>query len=264
MARTATRPAGAARGIRSVAKVLDILEYLAAERRPVGASEVARAVGFHVSTTHRLLRTLAARGYVEQHDALRRFVLGPQLLALGNAYAGGESLVQIARPELEALRDAFGETLHLGVYRDGDVIEVASASGNQAVSVSLGAGRRDPAHCTALGKVLLGGLSAEALHAFFARGPLERVTPQTLTRKAQVVRAIETARRVGYATDEEELAADLCCIGVPIRDAGGRLIAAMSIAMPKSRFRNGRIGEWVKALSAAAARIGERARSGAA
>ncbi len=262
MARTTARPAAAGNGIKSVAKVLDILEYLAATRRPVGASEVARAVGFHVSTTHRLLRTLAARGYVVQHGTLRHFALGPQLFALGNAYAG-ESLVDIARPEIEALRDGFGETVHLGVYRDGEVIELASASGNQAVSVSLGAGRRDPAHCTALGKVLLAGLAADALQAFFAARTFERRTPRTLTRKADVLKAVEAARRLGYATDEEELAADLCCIGVPIRNASGRTVAAVSIAMPKSRYRAARVGEWVRALSAAAARIGERVRDGA-
>lgn len=261
MTRTASRPAGAG-GIKSVAKVLDILEYLADAGRPVGASEVARAVGFHVSTTHRLLRTLAARGYVDQHVALRSFVLGPQLLALGSAYAGGAGLVQIARPELEALRDAVGETIHLGIYRNGEVIEVAAASGLQPVSVSLGAGRRDPAHCTALGKVLLASLDPEALAAFFARRPLERRTPRSLTRKSEVLKAIEATRGQGYGTDEEELAPDMCCIAVPVQDQARRVVAALSIAMPKSRYRSGRVAVWVKALAEAATRIGGRLRPG--
>ena len=261
MTRTAARPAGAG-GIKSVAKVLDILEYLADAGRPEGASEVARAVGFHVSTTHRLLRTLAARGYVDQHAAQRSFVLGPKLLALGSAYAGSASLVQIARPELEALRDAMGETIHLGIYRNGEVIEVASAGGLQPVSVSLGAGRRDPAHCTALGKVLLASLEAQALAAFL-RQPLERRTPRSLTRKAEVLKAIQATREQGYGTDEEELAADMCCIAVPVRDPAGHVAAALSIAMPKSRYRSGRVAVWVKALAGAAARIGGRLRPGA-
>jgi DNA-binding IclR family transcriptional regulator len=228
----------------------------------VGASEVARAVGFHVSTTHRLLRTLAARGYVDQHAARRNFVLGPQLLALGSAYAGGTGLVQIARPELEALRDALGETIHLGIYRNGEVIEVASASGLQPVSVSLGAGRRDPAHCTALGKVLLASLDPEPLAAFFRR-PLERRTPRSLTRKAEVLKAIRATRDQGYGTDEEELAADMCCIAVPVHDQARRVVAALSIAMPKSRYRSGRVAVWVKALAGAATRVGGRLAPGA-
>lgn len=256
MSRTARQPAGA-HGIKSVVKVLDILEYLADAGRPVGASEVARAVGFHVSTTHRLLRTLAARGYVDQHAARRSFVLGPQLHALGGAYAGGAGLVQVARPELEALRDALGETVHLGVFRNGEVMEVASASGLQPVSVSLGAGRRDPAHCTALGKVLLASLDPDAL-AGFLRRPLERRTPRSLTRKADLLRAIAAAQARGHATDEEELAADMCCVAVPVRDPRGRVVAALSIAMPKSRYRSGRVAGWAKTLAAAAERIGGR------
>jgi DNA-binding IclR family transcriptional regulator len=258
MTRTARPPAGAG-GIKSVAKVLDILEYLADAGRPVGASEVARAVGFHVSTTHRLLRTLAARGYVDQHAAQRSFVLGPQLHALGSAYAGGGGLVQVARPELEALRDALGETIHLGIFRNGEVMEVASASGPQAVSVSLGAGRRDPAHCTALGKVLLAALDAEALKAFMRR-PLERRTPRSLARKPALLKALEATRARGYATDEEELEADMCCVAVPVRDPAGSVVAAVSVAMPKTRYRNDRLPAWVRALSASAARIGGRLR----
>jgi DNA-binding IclR family transcriptional regulator len=258
MTRAASRPAGAG-GIKSVAKVLDILEYLAGAGRPVGASEVARAVGFHVSTTHRMLRTLAARGYVDQHAARRNFVLGPQLHALGSAYAGGAGLVQVARPELEALRDSLGETVHLGVYRNGEVMEVASAGGLQPVSVSLGAGRRDPAHCTALGKVLLAALEPEALTAILRR-PLERRTPRSLVRKSELMKAIEATRNQGYGTDEEELAADMCCIAVPVRDPAHSVIAALSIAMPKSRYRRERLPVWVKALGAAADRIGGRMR----
>ena len=196
---------------------------------------------------------------MDQHAAQRSFVLGPQLHALGSAYAGGAGLVQVARPELEALRDALGETIHLGVYRNGEVLEVASAGGLQPVSVSLGAGRRDPAHCTALGKVLLAALEPERLEAFLRR-PLERRTPRSLARKADLLKAIAATRNQGYGTDVEELAADMCCVAVPVQDPAGRIVAALSIAMPKSRYRAERVAGWVKALSAAAERIGGRLR----
>jgi len=245
-------------GIKSVGKVLDILECLADARRPVGVSEVARAVNFHVSTAHRLLRTLASRGYVEQDDSLRHYVLGPRILTLLGAYRSGETLLQVARPELELLRDALGETIHLGVYRDGQVIEVASASSRQPVGVMFGTGFRDPAHCSALGKVLLAHLPSGALESVLSAAPLERRTPRSITRKADLMRALDAVRQQGFAIDEEELASDLCCIAVPVADAAGRVFAALSIAMPKSRFRSSRVAGWVCALSAAASRIGGR------
>lgn len=245
-------------GIRSVEKVLDILEYLAAARRPVGVSEVARAVNFHVSTAHRLLRTLASRGYVEQEAVLRQYVLGPRLLALSGTYRGSEVLVQVARPELEQLRDSIGETIHLGVYRNGQVIELASAGSRQPVSVTLGTGFQDPAHCSALGKILLAHLAQDSLAAQLAAGPLERRTPRSITRKPELLRELVAVRGQGFAIDEEELASDLCCIAVPVADSSGQVVAALSVAMPKSRFRGGSIKRWTLSLAESAARIGER------
>jgi len=254
--------AAGAGGIKSVDKVLDILEYLARARRPVGVSEVARAVNFHVSTAHRLLRTLASRGYVDQDAALRQYVLGPRLLALSGAFRGGEMMVQVARPELEQLRDAIGETIHLGVFRHGQVIEVASARSRQPVSVTPGADSQDPAHCSALGKVLLAHLTPESLSAMLAARPLERRTPRSITRKPELLRALDAVRRQGYATDEEELASDLCCIAVPVADSAGRVVAALSVAMPKSRFHGKAVEGWTRLLASSAARIGERLMGG--
>ncbi len=253
------RQSAAAAGIKSVGKVLDILEYLAAARRPAGVSEIARAVGFHVSTGHRLVQTLVARGYVDQ-DSDRAYVLGERLLALGYAAHAGAGLLAVAQPELEALRDGLGETIHLGVYREGQVFEIAAAIGRQPVSVGSGTAVLSPAHCTALGKVLLASLDGSALEAFLARGPLKRMTPNTIVRKAELVKVLDLVRLHGYATDDEEFAADLCCVAVPVRNLSGRTIAALAVAMPKSRFRAPRVPEWTQALGAAAARIGSRVR----
>lgn len=250
-------PTGAG-GIKSVEKVLDILEYLARTRRPAGVSEVARAVNFHVSTAHRLLRTLASRGYVDQDAALRQYVLGPRLLALSGAFGVGTMLVQVARPELERLRDGIGETVHLGVYRRGQVIGVASARSRQPVSVTPGAEFQDPAHCSALGKVLLAHLAPEALDELLAAGPLERRTPRSITRKPELLRMLEEVRTRGYAKDEEELASELCCLAVPVTDATGRVVAALSVAMPRSRFHDEAVDGWAGMLAASAGRIGER------
>jgi IclR family transcriptional regulator, KDG regulon repressor len=255
--RAASAPAAAC-GIKSVGKVLDILEYLADAQRPVGASEVARAVSFHVSTAHRLLQTLVTRGYLEQHEALRHYVLGPRLLALSNAYRNNEVLLQAARMELESLRDALGETVHLALYRDGDVIEIATASSRQPVSVMLDAGFLDPPNCSALGKVLLAHLPPDALANFFARKPLTRRTPRSITSKAALLRTLQSVRHSGYALDEEELASDLCCISVPVIDGSSRVVAALSVAMPKSRFSSRRVPDWYRTLRDAADRVGAR------
>lgn len=241
--------------VKSVTKVLDILECLGAGRRPMSVSEVARATSINVSTAHRLLQTLARRGYIEQRAETRSYALGPRLLELGSAYAGNQDLLRAALPHLEALRDQVHETIHLGILSGGDVVEICNASGGQPVSVSMKTGRRDPAHCTAIGKVLLAALSAAELDRFFARGPLLRATQRSITSRARLAKEIESVRRNGYALDEGELADELCCVSVPIASASGRAIAGISIAMPKTRFKPQRVAAWVKLLNECGRRI---------
>ena len=141
------------------------------------------------------------------------------------------------------------ETIHLGILNEGDVVEICNASGGQAVSVSLKAGRRDPAHCTAIGKVLLAALPEADLDRFFERGPLVRATPKSITSRARLMKEIERARVNGYALDDGELADELCCVGVPIIGPSGRPVAGLSIAMPRMRFKPQRVADWVKQLN---------------
>jgi IclR family KDG regulon transcriptional repressor len=252
---TALHRAAPSGTVKSVTKVLDILECLGAERRPMSVSEVARATSINVSTAHRLLQTLARRGYIEQRTETRSYALGPRLLELGNAYAGNQDLLRAALPHLEALRDQVHETIHLGILSERDVVEICNASGGQPVSVSMKTGRRDPAHCTAIGKVLLAALPEPELDRFFARGPLLRATARSITSRARLLKELESVRRNGYALDDGELADELCCVSVPVVAASGRAIAGISIAMPKMRFKSQRVPGWVRLLNETARRI---------
>ncbi|BBK31644.1 IclR family transcriptional regulator [Stella humosa] len=237
--------------VKSVAKVLDLLEHLGAAGQPVGISDLARAAGLHVSTAHRLLRTLVRRGYVEQRSDTRRYALGPRVHALGGAYLGGSDLVGAAYPVIEELRDRLGETIHVAVWDDGQVLEVCHAETTQPVGVSLRLGRRDPAHATAIGKVLMAARGRAEVDRLLA-GPLVAVTGHTVTATAKLRCEIERVRAQDYAVDDEELADGLCCVGVPVRDRHGRVVAGLSVAMPKARFDAARIPEWVAMLRAAA------------
>ncbi|MCW5750587.1 MAG: IclR family transcriptional regulator [Alphaproteobacteria bacterium] len=245
--------------VKSVAKVLDILEHLGHAGRPVGISDLARATSLHVSTAHRLLRTLSSRGYVEQRAESRRYALGPRVFELGNAYVSGRDFVTLARPRIEALRDRIGETVHLGVLSDGDVVEVCSALSQKPVGVSVRTGWRDPAHCSAVGKVILAHLPDEERKALLARRSLERRTARTITTHRELETELSRVRTQGYAVDDEELSDDLCCVAVPLLDGAGRAIAGMSAAMPKARFHSERIPELVRLLGEAARGLARQA-----
>ena len=242
--------------VKSVAKVLDILEHLGAARRPVSVSDLGRATGFNVSTAFRLVQTLVARGYAEQETGHRRYLLGPRVFQLASAYINGSDLATLARPHLESLRDVVGETVYLVILSQGEIVQLCKADGQHVVSASIRSAQREPAYCTATGKVLLSGLAPEAFRKYLASVRFHAYTAQTITNRAQLEREIAAVRKQGYAVDVEELADNLCCVSVPVRDpASGAIAAAVSIAMPKLRFKRSQVRRWRKLLDEKAALI---------
>lgn len=235
--------------VKSVIKVLDILEHLGSSQRAVSVSDMARAIGLNVSTVFRLLQTLMGRGYVEQERDNRGYMLGPRFFQMGSAYLQGSDLAAIARPHLEALRDAVGETAYLVIFSQGEIVQLGKADGKQAVSATIRSMVREPAYCTATGKVLLSGLADDELENYLARVQLQAFTPQTVTGKAQLRKEIIKVRESGYAVDNEEYVPNLCCVSVPVRDRdGGASVAAISIAMPKMRFKKTLVPQWCELL----------------
>src|SRR5262249_38940939 len=109
--------------------------------------------------------------------------------------------------------------------------------------------------CTALGKVLLAFLEPEEVAHFFTETELVRRTPRTITSRMRLAHEFAAIRRTGFAVDDEEVAENLCCVGVPIHGPPGRVGAALSVAVPKMRFRAALVPAWVRQLEAAATAI---------
>lgn len=240
--------------VKSVAKVLDILEHVGASRQGVNVSDLARATGFTVSTAFRLVQTLVSRHYVEQDPASRNYVLGPRAYQLASAYLKGSDLATLARPHLEALRDELGETVYLVIFRQGEIVQLGKADGPHVVSASIRSAEREPAYCTATGKLLLSGLPPEEFRAYLASVKLTAYTPQTITTRTKLEREVAAIREQGFALDVEEYAENLCCLAVPVRDPhGDRVTAAISVAMPKLRFKRSLVPQWRQQLEAKAA-----------
>jgi len=258
-------PGGRPRGksqtdsVKSVVKVLDILEHLGSSRRAVSVSELARTTGLNVSTAFRLLQTLMRRGYVEQQCRSRGYQLGPRLFQMGRAYLQGSDLAGVARPHLEALRDEVGETAYLVIFRHGEIVQLCKADGKQAVSATVRSMIREPAYCTATGKVLLSGLAIDAFNSYLESVKLQPFTPQTITSKAVLRREIARVRKNSFALDIEEFVPNLCCVSVPVRDGeGGGAVAAISMAMPKMRFKRAFVPRWCELLRKKSALISQQ------
>ena len=159
-------PKAESSAVKTVAKVLDILEHLGAIGRPVTVSEVAMMTGINVSTAHRLLQTLARRHYIEQNQETRAYTLGPRLFELGSAYARNMDLVGVSSRSLKSsamppARRSISRSSAIGKWWKSSPRPAA-----RPLTVSGGTGRRDPASCTATGKVMLAFLDQPELDQF--------------------------------------------------------------------------------------------------
>ena|SRR5579885_2326693 len=242
------RAAGAGRAgattIQSVARALDILEAIADAGGGARLGEVSGRVGLNASTSHHLLSTLAQRGYVTQDPESRRFYLGPKVVRLGSAFQQSVELVRVATPWLRELNARSGELVHMGIVGAfGQLVRVAKIEGRQPVRVGGELWEAHDMHCTALGKAILAYLSQEEVRRLVPRQSLVRFTERTLTGLAGLRDDLGVVRRRGYAVDEQERYDGVCCVGAPIRDQTGRVIAAASLSMPATRFTPAREAE---------------------
>jgi IclR family transcriptional regulator, KDG regulon repressor len=246
----------------------------------IGVSDVARNLGLHKNNAFRLLATLELAGYVQQSADSELYHLGPRCLELAHAFARNHPFASLARPVLEDLVRETGETAHLGVLIGREVAHLDGVLPDQLLLCGSRVGERLPAHCTAVGKVLLfgelessaspvlpAGTRAPARHRRSGAGSaepglaqwkLERFTDATITDGTKLLDELRASRVRGYALDLEEYSPGLHCVAAPVRDASGRTIASFSLSGPSQRFSRSQVeGDGARAVVAAAERLSQ-------
>jgi DNA-binding IclR family transcriptional regulator len=224
-------------GAQVVDRVVDILEAFTRLGPELGVSDISRALGLKKATTHRLLASLRRRGIVAQDPVSRRYRLGMKLWELGQMATTQVDWIDRLRPLLQELTDRVGETTHLAVLNDGQVLYVEKVESTRSLRMPSQVGRRLPAHCTGVGKALIAFLPEEVTRALVARRGLTRFTSHTITDIAVLEAELALIRERGYSVDDEEIEEGLVCIGAPIRDHTSHVVAAVSMAGPSSRVR---------------------------
>ena len=220
--------------VRSVARVLDILEALA-EGETTLAGIAARA-GLSGSTTHRLLATLVERGYSERAGP-GRYRLGRRLHELATrAEAPLDRLRLLARQHLIELRNEFDETANLVLLDGLEIIYIDQVASTQAMRMFAEVGRRVPAYASAAGKALLAYGPSDVLVAQGLREPFPALTTATRTTLSALAVDLGAVRDRGYAIDHEEIEEGVICVAAPVL-AGTVAIAALSISGPSFRMR---------------------------
>jgi DNA-binding IclR family transcriptional regulator len=198
---------------------------------------LARACGLPVATAARLLATLSDEGFVERTPDGAGWTLGLPLVRLARAADPDRALVAAARPVLEDLADAAGESAALAVARAGPAMDViAQADGPGLLGVSDWVGREFPLHASAPGKLVLAELDDDALGAWVARVRPERFTRRTITSVRGLRAELAAIRAQDYAELDGELEPELASLAVTVRGASGAAVAFIGVSGPGGRL----------------------------
>jgi DNA-binding IclR family transcriptional regulator len=242
--------------VQSVERAFDLVEALAGGDE-LGVTELAERTGLVPSTAHRLLATLAKRGYATRSSTSSGYVLGYKVVELASGLENSLArLRDVARPHLKSVQRATGESANLTIL-DGDrVVYVDQVQGSRRMRMFTTVGAAVLAHTTASGKAMLAHGQPNALTELYSEdGELERLTPRTLTTLEALRKDLERIARRGYAIDNEEHEEGVSCVAAAIFDHTGRPCAAVSISAPSARIVHADTGELGSLLREHAAEI---------
>ncbi|GHH84141.1 transcriptional regulator [Streptomyces sulfonofaciens] len=244
----------------AVTRALDILELFLDGDGTLSAPEIVRKLQLPRTTVHELVTTLVARSYlVPLPDTPGRYRLGVRPYQLGSRYAEQLDLAAEGRQVARLVAETCDETVHVAILEDTDVIYIAKVDSTHAVRMVSAAGRRLPAHCTSVGKMLLASLPEAELAARIPDDArLSAMTPNSITDPAALRTALVEIRARGTAVESRESNPDVSCVAAPVRDRSGRVVAALSISVPMSRWSDERRAELARLAAKGAADLSER------
>lgn len=223
----------------SLARGLATLQVLASHEAlttgGLGVTRIAALLGREKTQVSRALRVLDDAGFVERDPETLNYRLGWELFALA-ARAGDERLLVAAPAVLSQLMATLGETVHLSVLRGDEVLTLLCERPPHAVAAQDWIGRRVPVHCTSSGHALMLDHDRPALDLLLGERALNGGTHAAPRSAAQLHRRLLQARERGFAVADEEFEPGLVAVAAPVRDARGRIVAAIDLSAPKFRF----------------------------
>jgi IclR family transcriptional regulator, pca regulon regulatory protein len=240
--------------VQSLERGLSVIRAFDADHSKLSLSEVAAATGLSRAAARRFLHTLVHLGYM--HNNGGRFSLRPKILELGYAYLSSLTLPEVAMPHLEELVEQVHESSSVSELDGEDVVYIARVPTKRIMTVTISVGTRFPAYATSMGRVLLAEQPEEWLDDYLASVNLRGLTGHTITSPAGLRQELRKIRGRGWALVDQELEEGLRSIAAPIRDADGKVIAAVNVSTHAGRRSlENVVGELLRPLLATAERI---------
>lgn len=247
------------RAVPAVSRAFDILE-LFFDRESYSAAEITERLKLPRTTVHELVSTLVSRSYLAPVAAAQptRYRLGVRLFQLGGQFAEHVDVTREGQAAAQRVAEECDETVHVAVLEGTDVYYVAKVDSTHPVRMVSAVGRRLPAHCTAVGKVLLADLPPRELSARFpARAALPSMTSRSITSVTELRDHLGRVRTAGLAYDDCESNDAVRCVAAPVRDHTGSVVAAMSISVPVMRWNGASKRRWSDVVRRGAGALSE-------
>ena len=222
--------------IQSIDRAISIMTAVAARNSWVGVRDVARQVGLKVPTAQNILKTLAARGFLEFSDETRRYRLGLAVHRLADSIEPVSWISEFGRPFIERVFAAFGETVTVTTMVQDRVVVVDSRVSDSPLTVIHPRRVVDHPHCLASGKMLLSDKDEAFIRHYAASQPLAELGPNTPVTAEELLSELALTREQGYAEAIDCQGHGVGAIAVPVRDAAGRIAMTVACSAPLSRF----------------------------
>jgi DNA-binding IclR family transcriptional regulator len=250
-------------GTQAVVRALRILRAFSDARPERSLADVSRELGLSKPTCFRLLLALEHEGLLARHGPAGPYRRGPTAIELGARAQRANSVAIAARPELEALTRATGETSSVEVLAGEDTLILDEVQGGHLIGTSPSVGTRWPAHATSTGKVLLAAaveVDRDLVRQMARRagGRLRGITPCTIRSASRLSAELSRVAKEGYSTAIGELEAGYVAVGAPVRRHDGSIVAAISLGGPSTRFTDARLPRLIRSVRESAARISQR------
>ena len=225
----------ATKQVQSVIRAFRILEAFDRQRPALTSTEIAERVGMNNKTVHRFLLTMEEIGAVSRISR-GRFCLGMALADLGSQVPVHRVLNEAVLHHLEMLAEHYNESIQAAVLEGMDIVSIAHIPSRHSLSIGIRVGKRWPAYCTAVGKILMADMTDSVLKEYASTLKYERRTPGTITSASALIRHIKKVRQQGYALNDQESELGLRAIAVPVKNRNEQTIAAISISGPITRL----------------------------
>jgi DNA-binding IclR family transcriptional regulator len=242
----------------SIERALSILQCLGYSKRGFSISEIGRRLKIPKSSAHLILTTLQRRGFLQKNTQTGRYHFGLQLVSLSRNALENLDLREEARPFLHCLMQESGLTVHMAVLERDEAVIIEKVEAPGLVRLASWIGRRLDVNCTGVGKVLMAFLPIDELDYLLRTKAFARHNSRTIISKSALRRELMLVKQSGYALDNEEDEPGVCCVGAPVFDENGKVVAAISVAGTTSQIGTDRVPILARQVIRAARGISSR------